>query len=322
MPILATSSYGGPPNFMFNGHLETIVPNYIRHKIELTYERERITLSDGDFLDLDWIKKGSNNLVILTHGIIGNSSRYYILRGADYFSSQGWDVLAWNCRSRGGEMNKKLRLYHHGEVEDITELVAYVDQLGLYDNIYLVGYSMGGAMIVKYFHVKSAIIPSSVAKGVSICAPFDLEYCCLQLERPHNFFYQTYFLNELKGVFKAKAAQFPDQLDMSLWSKSRKWRHIDTHFSAPVNGFASADEFYYHASIKNFLTDVKIPTLVICAQNDPIIPFEVVPKDVFSAHSFLYLEVPERGGHVGFTTKKRGDKYAWIDYRSWEFFND
>ena len=320
MPLLPNSSYAGPPAYMFNGHLETILPNYIRPSIKVNYQRERLTLSDGDFVDLDWIYNKSSNLVILTHGIIGDSQRHYVLRGAKYFDEQGWDVLAWNCRSRGGEMNKKLRLYHHGEVEDISEVVAYAHRLNRYDNIYLIGYSMGGAMIAKYFHVKNKIIPKTVKKGVSICAPFDLEYCCIQLERPKNFMYQHYFLRALRAVFQAKANQFPDEIDMGLWSKSRKWRHIDTHFSAPINGFSSADEFYYNASVKNFLTDIEIPTLVICAQNDPIIPFECVPVDVLKSHPFLYLETPKRGGHVGFTSKIMGDIFSWIDYRSWEFF--
>lgn len=320
MPIISNTSYVGPPSYMFNGHLETIVPNYIRRTITVNYQRERITLSDGDFLDLDWIYNGSRNLVILTHGIIGNSNRYYILRGAHYFDREGWDVLAWNCRSRGGEMNKKLRLYHHGEIEDITEVVAYADKLGKYDNIYLIGYSMGGAMTIKYLNCKADIVPSSVSGAVSICAPFDLEYCCLQLERPKNIIYQYYFLKQLKEVFQAKAEQYPEAIDMSIWSNSIKWRHIDTHYSAPVNGFNSADEFYYHASIKHFLNDVKIPTLVICAQNDPIIPFEATPIEVFKNHPHLHLETPERGGHVGFTTRQPRDLYAWVDYRSWDFF--
>ena len=321
MPVLQDSSYVGPPKYMFNGDLETILPNYIRPNINVSYERERLILSDGDFVDLDWIRNDSKNLAILTHGIIGNSSRYYVVRGAHFFNQKKWDVLAWNCRSRGGEMNKKLRLYHHGEVEDITEVIAYADSLNKYDNIYLVGYSMGGSMIVKYLHVKKEIVPSSVKKVVSICAPFDLEMCCLNMERPRNIVYQYYFLRELKEVFEAKAKQYPEIIDMSLWSKSKKWRHIDTHFSAPINGYSSADEFYYHASAKNFLTDIEVPSLIICAQNDPIIPFDCAPIGICRDHPYLFLEIPERGGHVGFTVPQRGDIYAWIDYRAWEFFN-
>ncbi len=305
---------------MFNGHLETILPVYLQNEIKLQYQRERLTLSDDDFVDLDWIYNNSENLVILTHGVIGNSERYYILRGAHFFKEKGWDILAWNCRSRSGEMNKKIRMYHHGEIEDLTEVVQHAHDTKRYKNIYLIGYSMGGSMVTKYLHVKKDVVPSTVRKGISICAPFDLELCSLNLDRPLNVVYRHYFVKALREVFAAKAAQFPDVFDMDLFDKARTWREIDTHFSAPINGFASADEFYYHASSQNFLKDIQIPTLIIAAQNDPIIPFQCVPESVCSDHPYLYLEAPDRGGHVGFTRKGRKEMYAWIDYRAGDFF--
>ena len=102
MPIISKSSFTNPPVLQFNGHLQSIIPNVFRKIKGVRYERERLTLSDGDFVDLDWIDKRSRSLVILTHGLEGNSERQYVKGMAKHFSQNNWDVLAWHCRSCSG----------------------------------------------------------------------------------------------------------------------------------------------------------------------------------------------------------------------------
>ncbi|MDZ4681050.1 MAG: alpha/beta hydrolase, partial [Saprospiraceae bacterium] len=121
MPVLHHSTYPGPPFLQFNGHLETMAP--MLRRVEVAYERERLELSDGDFVDLDWVDRGSRKLVLLTHGLEGGSDRPYMKGMARYFADCGWDALAWNCRSCSGEMNRLLHLYHHGEIGDISEVI-------------------------------------------------------------------------------------------------------------------------------------------------------------------------------------------------------
>ena len=129
MPIIKNSTYPNPPFYQFNGHLQTIIPGIFRKVKGVNYDRERLELSDGDFLDLDWIRKGNKNIVLLSHGLEGDSDRQYILGAAKYFSQNGWDVLAWNCRSCSGEMNRNPRLYHHGDIEDIGTVVNHISCL-------------------------------------------------------------------------------------------------------------------------------------------------------------------------------------------------
>ena len=127
MPLIP-SAYPGPPAYQYNGHLQTIIPGLTRAVTGITYERERLTLQDGDFVDLDWINKGQNRLVILTHGLEGDSTRQYMLGTAKLFAQQKYDVLAWNCRSCSGEMNQAFRLYNHGEIGDLGEVIAHALQ--------------------------------------------------------------------------------------------------------------------------------------------------------------------------------------------------
>ncbi|MEY4905819.1 MAG: hypothetical protein RLZZ292_3634, partial [Bacteroidota bacterium] len=124
MPLIKKSTYR-PPFYLLGGTLQTLVPALFRKIEAVGYERERLTLSDGDFIDLDWIKTGQKRLVILTHGLEGDSQRHYMRGMATIFRDAQWDVLAWNCRSCSGEMNRALRMYNHGDTDDISELIEH-----------------------------------------------------------------------------------------------------------------------------------------------------------------------------------------------------
>ena len=128
MPVIPHSSYPGPPAYLRNGHLQTVVPSVFRKVKGVDYERERLELPDGDFLDLDWLDSRSKRLLIVTHGLEGDSHRHYVKGTAKLFSAAGWDVLAWNCRSCSGEMNRAFRLYNHGEMATLPQwcIIRYV----------------------------------------------------------------------------------------------------------------------------------------------------------------------------------------------------
>ena len=105
MPLIVESSYR-PPAYLLNGHWETIIPSTFRKITDVAYQRERLELADGDFLDLDWLKQSSAKLVIISHGLEGSSERHYAKGMAKFFYRHGWDALAWNCRGCSGEMNR------------------------------------------------------------------------------------------------------------------------------------------------------------------------------------------------------------------------
>lgn len=318
MPIINKSSYPGAPAYQFNGHLQTIIPA-LQTGAEVYYERERITTVDNDFLDLDWVDRGSKHLVILTHGLEGNSDRSYMRNAAKWFSDRNWDVLAWNCRSCSGEMNRAKRLYSHGEINDIGEVITHALKTKDYENIALVGFSMGGNITMKYLGVNGKDVPQQVKAGVAFSSPADLYSSTIRLEKWDNFLYNKRFLNSLKGKMREKAEKYPDLVDISNFKKVKTWDDFMTYFYAPLHDCKSVEEFYEYATARNYVGGTMRPVLLVNAQNDPLLTPECFPKDIAIENSNFYLEATKGGGHVGFALA--GKKHSWAEVRAWEFIN-
>ena len=316
MPLIKKSTYKPSP-FLWNGHFETIYPALFRKINDIKYERERLVLSDGDFVDLDWLDNGSRSLVLLSHGLEGNSSRQYIAGMARMFSDKKWDVLAWHCRSCSGEMNRQFRMYHHGEIGDIGEVINHAVNKKNYDKIIMIGFSMGGNISMKYLGVNGKEIPETIKACIVFSAPTDLEAGANILDRPTNIIYKKRFLKHLKIKLEVKAKIFPGQLIMDQFHTIKKWRDFDELFSAPMNKFANAAAFYKNASAKNFMSGIKIPTLLVQAKNDPILPIECYPYALCEKLENVWLETPAKGGHVGFW--RPNERYSWAERRAVQF---
>ncbi len=304
------------PWFLFNGHLESIYPALFRKINGLPYHRHRIATPDDDFLDVDWLKGGNDKLVVLTHGLEGDSRRQYMAGMARIFFKNGWDVLAWNNRSCSGEMNRARRMYHHGDIEDLGLVVEYGISRG-YKTVVLVGFSMGANQTLKYLGVKGAGLATEIACGIAFSAPTDLEAGAAILDRPDNLLYKKRFLHYLSKKIKIKEAQYPGTFDLSLLPKVKKWRDFDEWFSAPLNGFENASHFYREASAKNFMFDAKVPVLLVQAENDPILPRQCYPVSACKSHPCISLEITQCGGHVGFLQDP--GPHAWSELRALEF---
>ena len=313
MPLIP-SAYAGPPAYQYNGHLQTVIPGLTRTVTGVAYARERLTLSDNDFVDLDWIIRGNRRLVVLTHGLEGDSNRQYIRGTARLFAEASYDVLAWNCRSCSGEMNRAFRLYNHGEIGDIGEVIQHALQVRPYDEVVLIGYSMGGNITLKYLGVQGANLPTAIKRAVAISSPTDLEASAQRLDHPSNRFYRNRFMKKLLVKISQKAIGFPDRLDMAKLSQVRQWRDFDDFFSAPINNYRDAEDFYAQASAVNFMRGVTIPTLLLNAQNDPLLSPECSPAWLAETHPHIFLETPRAGGHVGFAVAR--DRYTYAERRA------
>ena len=161
MPLIENSSYK-KPFYYWNGHWETIIPSMFRKIEGVAYQRERLELNDGDFVDLDCLKQDSSKLVIITHGLEGNSDRHYAKGMAKHFFQNGWDAIAWNCRGCSGDINRLPRFYHHGATEDLAAVVQHALDSNRYKTIVLIGFSMGGSMTLKYLGERGIAVNSTV----------------------------------------------------------------------------------------------------------------------------------------------------------------
>lgn len=255
--------------------------------------------------------------MVLTHGLEGDSSRHYVMGTAKLFYQNGWDVLAWNCRSCSGEMNRAQRMYHHGDIEDIGEVVNHALQSKNYETVVMCGYSMGANITMKYLGVHGKNVPENVRAAAVFSAPTDLKDGAEILDKAENILYRKRFMYYLKKKMMLKDAQYPGVIDLNNFKKIKVWRDFDEYFSAPLNDFQDAADFYEKASAKNFMAGIAIPTLLVQALNDPILPPSCYPKELCENHPYLHLEMPRHGGHVGFW--KPGKDFAWSEERALAF---
>lgn len=226
-----------PPLVQLNGHLQTILPSFFR-KISLPYERDRIFLPDGDFLDLDWVKTNSKKLIIVTHGLEGDSTRHYVTGMIDIFRKNGFDGLGWNSRSCGGEINLLPRFYHHGDANDLRYVVEYAIQLG-YSEIFLAGFSMGGSLTLRLLGEYGKEVPKEIKGAVVASVPLDLPTSVAELDKPGKRFYMNRFLKKLGKKLEKKALMFPDNKVLGVenyWKEVKILRYstidIQPHFMA------------------------------------------------------------------------------------------
>ncbi|WP_192350101.1 YheT family hydrolase [Algoriphagus sp. Y33] len=311
------STYNGPPAYLFNGHLETIIPSLFRKVSDVSYIREKIDTPDGDFLNLDWSRVGSSKLLIISHGLEGDSERHYVRGMVKLFNSRKVDVLTWNNRSCGGEINLRPILYHHGASYDLETTVSHVLENHSYREIFLTGISMGGAQTLKYLGEKGRDLPKEIKRAAVYSTPCNLLSSATTLKLRSNAFYKNRFLGKLKLKIREKAAQFPELLDLELLDKVTDFDSFDTLFTAKLHGFKDASDFYKSVSADNWMPSIAIPTLVINALNDPLLGPECYPVKLAEKMQELTLEMPKRGGHTGFVVWRQ--EFTWAEHRVRQF---
>ncbi|MEP5610836.1 MAG: alpha/beta fold hydrolase [Cyclobacteriaceae bacterium] len=292
--------------------METIIPSLF-YKVEgIRYERERLELNDGDFLDIDWIKNGNKRLLVLSHGLEGSSHRHYIQRPAKYFSKKGWDILAWNNRSCSGEMNRLPRFYHHGATEDIAKVI----ERGLgdgYEEVVLMGYSMGGGMQQKYLGERT--VDARIKGAISFSVPCNVKDSAEQLGMKGNRKYERRFIKKLKGKIVEKSKIM--ELDISGIDQVNTFPQFDERFTLNLfPGYKDADDFYEKITSDQFLDKITVPLLIVNAENDPMLGAKCYPIELARKSSLVHLEMPKKGGHVGFTDKK---DFSYMEYAADKF---
>jgi predicted alpha/beta-fold hydrolase len=316
MPI-QTPNYSGPPFYLFNGHLETIIPSLFRKVEGVKYRREKIITPDDDFLNLDWSEIGSDRLLVISHGLEGDSMRHYIMGLVKLFNSKGIDTLVWNNRSCGGEMNLKPILYHHGSSYDLDTTINHVLQMNRYREIYLSGISMGGAQTLKYLGEKGLDLNPLIKRAAVYSTPCNLPSSAATLKEKSNLFYKKKFLGKLKKKMIEKENQFPGLVDLELLLKVDDFDTFDTYFTAKIHGFKDANDFYRSVSADNWMTQIAIPCLILNALNDPLLGPACYPVELAKLKSEIHLEMPKYGGHTGFVRK--GEEFTYAEYRVLDF---
>ncbi len=306
MPVLDANDY--KPGFIFrNGHANTIFPALFRKDKQLEYVRERITTPDDDFLDIDHIRVGHGRVAFILHGLEGSSSSQYAQGAADIFLKNGWDVALINHRSCSGEMNLQRRMYHSGVTDDPHTVIQLLKKN--YDEIVMIGFSLGGNMTLKYLGEQGSKIDPVIRSAVAISVPIDLHSCSLRIIHPSNFVYDKRFLKSLKRKVHLKHQQFPETFDPELLKHVKNLWDFDEYFTAPLHGFDGAMGYYKNCSSLPLLKNISIPTLLINALDDPMLGDTCYPFSIAKESEHLHFIAPKYGGHCGFTTL--GQRHYW-----------
>lgn len=317
MPIIDETGYKAP-YFLSNAHLGTIVPNLLRFTFGIRYERQRLFTADGDFVDIDWSVVGGSKLVILSHGLESSSRAPYIMGMVKHFNRLGYDTVAWNFRSCSGEVNLTVPFYHPGQTWDLQQVIDTATARG-YKEIYMAGFSLGGAITLRYLGEKGDALQPEIKRAVVFSVPTDLSASAHHLSEGNQAMYGRAFLFKYRRKMILKAKKMPDNYDLSAWDNIHTLIDFDEAFNVPWHGHADAEAFYEATTPKHLLTRITIPTLIVNAMNDPFLPPACYPWDAASAIPNLYLEVPELGGHVGFMTLSwKG--ISWSESRAQAFF--
>jgi len=329
MPVIETSAYRAP-RLLRGGHLSTLLPSVARRVRGVTYVRERLDLPDGDFVDLDWSKCGAGignegfekfhnpqppirNLVILTHGYLGNSTRPYMLGAAKAFNAAGYDALAWSHRGLSGELNRLPKLTTHGSTEELAAIVPHSLAKG-YTRLVLLGFSKGGNMTLKYAGELGANLPPEVQSVMAISVPADMVG---SVGAFRGSFYERHFSRKMQKFIAFRQPLF-SPTDFPDVARLRSLDDLTTHYVAPIMGFSGHRAYYEQTSSLPVLNNIRVPTLILNAQNDPVLSESCSPRDLARNSDFLFLETPTFGGHCGFYEKSSDDLY-WMDRRAVEF---
>ncbi len=318
MPYLNETSYRSP-FYLFNGHLQTIIPAVMRKVTGVTYVRERITTPDDDFLDLDWAYATTGTpvrkLAVISHGLEGDSKRPYVTGMARTLNEIGYDVLAWNYRSCSGETNKQRRFYHIGATDDLHTVITHVLQSQpQYESILMLGFSAGGNITLKYLGEQGKSLSFKIGKAVVFSVPLDVATSSVKISQPQNFIYEQRFLRSLRKKIISKAALMPGALDITPLKTIRTLKAFDNVYTAPLHGFRDADEYYAINSSKRFLKTIAIPTLIVNAINDPFLSPECFDQSLVEHLPNVWLEVTRAGGHCGFMYQSLQNTY-WSENR-------
>lgn len=318
MPVLPQPHFNAP-FWQFNGHLQTIVPSLFR-KIAFKYhQRERLELPDGDFVDLDWhfAQSEKKKLVIITHGLEGDSHRHYVLGMAKLFSENGYDALGWNCRSCSGELNRLPRFYHHGDAKDLRLVIEHAIRKYGYSSITLVGFSMGGSLSLRVVAEFPDEVPVQVKKVAAFSVPCDLLSSVKILSQKTNTIYSKRFLRKLGEKIKVKEKIFPELISYAGYENIKHFIDFDNRYTAPLHGFTDAYDFYTKASVKPFLNNIRVPSLIVQALNDTFLTPACVCTEEAANNPFLFLETTDHGGHCGFMLP--GSVFSWAELRALEW---
>lgn len=318
-----------PPPFRarfpwWGGDLQTIANSVRPRGIDLPPDRREsltVALPDGSgdalvcTLDRPVAARPGTPLVILIHGLTGTQESSYICSMARTMLDRGHRVLRINLRGAGPSRPLCRGQYYAGRSQDFRDLLETSPRDLTRGGVVAVGYSLGGAMLLKYLGEEGSAARLDAA--ASVCAPIDLSVTCRNMMRPRNVFYHRHILRLMKVEATAPGAMLTDGERAAILDARSVW-HYDDDFIAPRHGFVGAEDYYERCKPLRFMGGIRVPTLVLGAMDDPWIPGRLYRSYDWGTNPALTALLPAHGGHVGFHGS--GSLKPWSDTAIAGFF--
>jgi len=314
------------PYWLPGGNAQTIYPFLLRSLVIPTYQRERLELDDGDFIDIDWLDNSTDRpLVVMFHGLEGDSSSHYARSIMGLFQELGWRGAVVHFRGCSGTPNRLPRAYHAGDSEEIDRILLKIidknQSLNSNTQLYVIGISLGGNALLKWLGEQGKKACHLIDGVATVSVPLDLAAAGKALDSGFNQIYTQHFLGTLKKKVLKKLDNFPGLFDAVAVAECTTLYQFDNLVTAPLHGFSNTDEYWTLSSSKPWLKHIQVPTLVINARNDPFMPSSFLPVQTEVSCSVL-LEFPAEGGHVGFLSSPFPGNLTWLPQRIVRFFDN
>jgi uncharacterized protein len=309
--VLSSTTSRGMPPFRsrfpwWGGDLQTLANRLRPMRADLAphrSERLKFRPSDGTgdtllaSLDRPAEPRAALPLAILVHGLTGHEESLYVLSQARLLLDLGARVLRLNLRGAGPSRALCGEQYYAGRSQDLRAVLSILPADLVKDGIVAVGYSLGGAMLLKFLGEEGKAAPLSAAATIS--APIDLAATCRHMMRPRNAIYHRYILREMKREATGEGARLSAN-ERSAILGSQSILEYDHAFIAPRHGFAGAEDYYERCKPVRFMSAIRVPTLVLAALDDPWIPGAIYSGFDWASNQALTPLLPRTGGHVGF----------------------
>lgn len=287
------------PKLLNNSHLNTILPVYLGQSIKTNYTRERITTTDNDFIDFDWVNKDLTDAptIVLFHGTEGNSQSHYAKRIMAYLEREGIRGVVPHFRGCSGELNRRPRFYHAGDTPDMVWMLEQVKKTTT-QPIFAAGVSLGGNTLLKFLGEEPD--QKLIKAAIAISVPYDLTKCIPALDNGlvNKHIYVKHFLNTLIP----KVEQYVEAFNLPIIDPNKKINTLDEFnntYTCQFFNFKDAEDYYRKTSCIHYLKNIKTPTLILQARNDPMIPVESWPDKSMLSPAIRFVAT-NTGGHAGF----------------------
>ena len=306
------------PSFWLPGpHSQTIWASKFRTLPSPDTKKEKIELDDGDFLNLFWLTDGNGPIVIIVHGLEGDSSSNNVKAMFEVISKIGWNGVLLLNRNCGGISNRLQRTYHAGETGDLDLVVNLVKKRFPDIPSMVYGYSLGGNTLLKWLGEKGESAGINAAAAVS--TPFDLASSTAVMEKGFSRIYKRHFVNLLRESAKRKLRDLPPLFNPGDLNEIKTLREFDEIVTAALHGCVNADHYYSESSCRQDLNKICVPTLIMNSLDDPFLDKKTFPSPK-EVSVMVELEFLKKGGHAGFIIGNSWKNYGWIETRIPEFF--